>query len=52
VCIQLCTDLQKMPVEDPSIEWPEDLPKASAAFRHSANGREMLEPRSISELPA
>jgi hypothetical protein len=24
VCIQRCTDLQKMPVEDASIEWPED----------------------------
>jgi hypothetical protein len=104
VCIQLCTDLQKMPVEDPSVEWPEDLSpyvpvarivaraqnaysaerrvfvdeklsfnpwhclaahrplgnimrarfhayKASSDFRHSANGREMVEPRSISELP-
>jgi hypothetical protein len=104
VCIQLGTDLQKMPVEDPSIEWPEDLSpyvpvarivarpqnaysaerrvyvdeklsfnpwhclaahrplgnimrarfhayKASSEFRHSANGREMVEPGSISELP-
>jgi hypothetical protein len=104
VCIQLCRDLQKMPVEDASTEWPEDLSpyvpvarivarpqnaysperrvyvdemlsfnpwhclaahrplgnimrarfhayKASAGFRHSANGREMVEPRSISELP-
>jgi hypothetical protein len=104
VCIQLCTDLQKMPVEDPSIQWPEDLSpyvpvarivahpqnaysserrvyvdeklsfnpwhclaahrplgnimrarfqayKASTDFRHSANGREMVEPRSIGELP-
>jgi len=104
VCIQLCTDLQKMPVEGPSIEWPEDLSpylpvarivarpqnaysvqrrvyvdemlsfspwhclaahrplgnimrarlhayNGSAEFRHSANGREMVEPRSISELP-
>jgi hypothetical protein len=25
LCIQLCTDLQKMPVEDPSVEWPGDL---------------------------
>src|SRR5580658_2690120 len=100
VCIQLCTDLEKMPVEDPSIEWPEDLSpyvpvarivarpqnaysserrvyvdeklsfnpwhclaahrplgnimrprfhgyKASTEFRHLANGREMVEPRSI-----
>jgi hypothetical protein len=105
VRIQLCTDLQKMPVEDPSIEWPEELSpylqvarmvahpqnaysaerrvyvdemlsfnpwhclaahrplgnimrarfqayKASAEFRHSANGRKMVEPRSIGELPA
>jgi hypothetical protein len=105
VCVQLCTDLQKMPVEDPSIEWPEALSpyvpvarivarpqnaysaerrvyvdeklsfnpwhclaahrplgnimrarfqayNASTEFRHSANGREMLEPRSITELPA
>jgi hypothetical protein len=60
VCIQLRRDLQKMPMEDPSIEWPEDLPmrarfqacKASAEFRHSANGRKMVEPRSIGELPA
>lgn len=104
VCIQLCTDVEKMPVEDPSIPWPEDLSpyvpvarivarpqnaysperrvyvdeklsftpwhclaahrplgnimrarfqayKASAEFRHSANGREMVEPRSIGELP-
>jgi hypothetical protein len=104
VCVQLCTDLEKMPIEDPSIEWPEDLSpyipvarivarpqnaysakrrvyvdeklsftpwhclaahrplsnimrarfhayKASADFRHSANGREMVEPRSIDEVP-
>ena len=25
VCVQLCTDLEKMPVEDPSVEWPEDV---------------------------
>jgi hypothetical protein len=25
--------------------------KASTDFRHSANGREMVEPRSIGELP-
>jgi hypothetical protein len=93
-----------MPVEDPSVEWPEDLSpyvpvarivagpqnaysaerrvyvdeklsfnpwhclaahrplgnimrarfhayKASSEFRHAANGREMVEPRSIAELP-
>lgn len=104
VCIQLCTDLEKMPVEDPSVQWPEDLSpyvpvarivarpqnaysaerrvyvdeklsfnpwhclaahrplgnimrarlhayKASTDFRHSANGREQVEPRSIGELP-
>jgi hypothetical protein len=104
VCFQLCTDLERMPVEDPSIQWPEDLNpylpvarivarpqnaysserrvyvdetlsfnpwhclaahrplgnmmrarfhayKASTDFRHSANGREMVEPHSIAELP-
>ena len=25
VRVQLCTDVQKMPIEDPSVEWPEDL---------------------------
>jgi hypothetical protein len=25
VRIQLCTDLEKMPIEDASVEWPEDL---------------------------
>jgi catalase len=25
VKVQLCADLKKMPVEDPSVEWPEDL---------------------------
>lgn len=24
VCVQLCTDLEKMPVEDASVEWPEE----------------------------
>lgn len=24
LCAQLCTDLEKMPVEDASVEWPED----------------------------
>lgn len=104
VCVQLCTDLDKMPVEDASVKWPEDLSpyvpvarikaapqdvysaerrvyvdeklsfnpwhclaahrplgnimrsrlqvyKASTEFRHSANGRELIEPKSIDELP-
>jgi hypothetical protein len=104
VCVQLCTDLDKMPVEDASVKWPEDLSpyvpvaritagpqnaysaerrvyvdeklsfnpwhclaahrplgnimrsrfvayQASSQFRHSANGREMIEPKSIDELP-
>jgi hypothetical protein len=103
-CVQLCTDLEKMPVEDASVKWPEDLSpyvpvarivagpqnaysaarrvyvderlsfnpwhclaahrplgnimrsrfeayKVSSDFRHSANGREMIEPKSIDELP-
>ncbi len=25
VCVQLCTDAGKMPIEDPSVEWPETL---------------------------
>jgi hypothetical protein len=25
LCVQLCTDLEKMPVEDVSVKWPEDL---------------------------
>jgi hypothetical protein len=24
VCVQLCTDLEKMPIEDATIEWPEE----------------------------
>ena len=24
VCVQLCTDAERMPIEDPSVEWPED----------------------------
>ncbi|MGC2660092.1 MAG: catalase family protein [Bryobacteraceae bacterium] len=104
LCVQLCTDLQKMPVEDASVKWLEDvspyLPvaritatpqdsysaerrvyvdeklsfnpwscladhrplgnimrsrfaayQASSSFRHSTNGREMIEPKSIDELP-
>jgi catalase len=104
LCAQLCTDLDKMPVEDASVKWPEDLSpyvpvaritagpqnaysaerrvyvdehlsfnpwhclaahrplgnimrarfeayKASSNFRHSANGRAMIEPKSIDELP-
>lgn len=103
--IQLCTILEKMPVEDASVEWSEELSpslpiaritaqpqgaysdarrvwvdeqlsfnpwhslvahrplgnvmrarfqayKASSEFRHSAEGRPMVEPRSIDELPA
>ena len=103
--IQLCTDLQKMPVEDASVEWPEHLSpslpiarvtaqsqnaysdarrvwvdeqlsfnpwhslvahrplgnimrsrlqsyKASSEYRHSVEGRQMVEPRLIDELPA
>jgi hypothetical protein len=104
VCVQLCTDLEKMPVEDASVEWPEKLNpyvpvaritanpqnaysperrvyfderlsfnpwhglaahrplgnimraryeayKVSSQFRHSANGLEPVEPKSITELP-
>jgi hypothetical protein len=104
LCVQFCTDLEKMPVEDASVEWPENLSpympvghivarpqnaysaerrvyvdeklsfnpwhclaahrplgnimrsrfeayQASSHFRHSANGREMIEPKSIDELP-
>lgn len=104
LCIQLCTDLDKMPVEDASVKWPEELSpyvpvaritagpqnaysverrvyvdenlsfnpwhclaahrplgnimrarfeayKASSQFRHSTNGREVIEPKSIDELP-
>ena len=61
VGMQLCTALEKMPVEDASIQWPEDLSpyvpaarivayNASTDFRHSADGREMVGPRSIDEL--
>ena len=103
--VQLCTDLAKMPVEDASVEWPEDLSpsltiaritaqpqaaysdarrvwvdeqlsfnpwhslvahrplgnimrarfqsyKASSEYRHSVEGRPMVEPSSIDELPA
>ena len=102
--VQLCTDLEKMPVEDASVKWPEELSpyvpvariraakqnaysperrvyvdeklsfnpwhalaahrplgnimrarfeayKMSSQFRHSANGREMIEPATIDELP-
>ncbi len=104
LCVQLCTDLEKMPVEDASVEWPEDTSpyvpvariiaglqnaysaerrvfvdeklsfnpwhclaahrplgnimrarfeayKSSSQFRHSTNGREMIEPKTIDELP-
>jgi len=104
LCVQLCTDLERMPIEDASVKWPEDLSpyvpvariiagpqnaysperriyvdeklsfspwhclaahrplgnimrarfeayKMSSRFRHSANGREMIEPKSIDELP-
>lgn len=105
VCVQLCTDTEKMPVENPSVEWPENLSpyvpvarivaapqnaysperrvyvdeklsfnpwhclaahrplgnimrarfeayKASSTFRHSSNARDLIEPKSIDELPA
>ncbi len=104
VKVQLCTDLVKMPVEDASVQWPEDespyVPVArivvraqnaysperrvyfdellsfnpwhaladhqplgnvmrarrkayrmSSKYRHAANGREMVEPKSIDEIP-
>lgn len=103
--VQLCTDLEKMPVEDGSVEWDEKLSpyitvaeltagaqdaysderrvfvdeklsfnpfhalaahrplgnimrarfksyQVSSQYRHKADGREMIEPTSISELPA
>jgi len=103
--VQLCTDLEKMPVEDASVEWTEDLSpslpiaqltvqtqnaysdarriwvdeelsfnpwhglvahrplgnimrarfqsyQASSQYRHTAEGRPMVEPRSIDEMPA
>lgn len=103
--VQLCTDLQKLPVEDASVEWTEELSpslpiaritvqpqnpysdarrvfvdeqlsfnpwhslaahrplgnimrarfqsyKASSEFRHKAEGRPLVEPESIEELPA
>jgi hypothetical protein len=31
--IQLCTDLEKMPIEDASVEWPEDLSPYVAVAR-------------------
>jgi len=105
VCVQLSTDLEKMPVEDPSVEWDEKISPyvpvgtltagpqdaysparrvfcdeiltfspfhclaahrplgnimrarrqtyaMSSQFRHDMNGRPMLEPRGIDELPA
>jgi hypothetical protein len=105
VGIQLCTDLKTMPVEDASVQWPEDESpyrtvarltvgpqdayspqrrvyvdellsfdpwhalaahrplgnvmrarrksyEASSRFRHEMNGRPLVEPRSIEELPA
>ncbi len=103
--VQLCTNLEKMPVEDASVEWAEDLSpsrriarltaqsqnaysdprrvwvdeqlsfnpwhslaahrplgnimrarfqsyQASSQYRHSVEGRPLVEPRSIDELPA
>lgn len=105
VRIQLCTDLEKMPVEDGSVEWDEKVSpyitvaelsaasqdaysderrvfvdeklsfnpfhslaahrplgnimraryksyQVSSQYRHKADGREMIEPKAISELPA
>lgn len=103
--VQLCTDPARMPVEDASVEWDEELSpylpiarltavpqdsysdarrvyvdehlsfnpwhclsahrplgnlmrarfkayQASSFYRHQAEGRDMIEPRSIGELPA
>jgi hypothetical protein len=46
VCIQLCTDLNKMPVEDASIEWPEALSPYVAVARIVAR-RKMPTARSV-----
>jgi hypothetical protein len=104
LCVQVCADVEEMPVANASMEWPEDLSpyvpvariearpqyaysqerriyldekpsfspwhcpaahrplgnimrarfhacKASTDFRRQANGHEMVEPRSIDELP-
>jgi hypothetical protein len=35
--VQLCTDVDKMPIEDASVEWPEDLsPYVTVARLHAA----------------
>ncbi|MBC7704419.1 MAG: catalase family protein [Rhodoferax sp.] len=34
--VQLCTDLEKMPIEDASVEWPQDLSPYVAVARISA----------------
>jgi hypothetical protein len=33
LCIQLCTDLDKMPIEDASVEWPQELSPYVAVAR-------------------
>ncbi|MFF0011274.1 catalase family protein [Streptomyces sp. NPDC005374] len=62
---QLCVDVDRMPVEDASVPWPEELSPhevvavlhlpaqdASSDFRHRFNGVERQEPTDIKELPS
>ena len=44
VRVQLCTDTQKMPIEDPSVEWPEDLSPYRAVATLVAEPQEAYSP--------
>ena len=44
VCVQLCTDLEKMPVEDASVEWPEKLSPYVPVARIAAGPQNVYSP--------
>lgn len=44
VCAQLCTDLEKMPVEDASVEWPEEESPYRPVARLTIGAQEAYSP--------
>ena len=61
--VQLCVDLDEMPVEEPSELWSEEhrplgnimrarkeVYRQSSLLRHRLNGQERREPRSVAEI--
>ena len=45
--IQLCTDLEKMPIEDASVEWPQDLSPYQAVARIVVRPQDSWQPEMV-----